>query len=160
MKRTSLTLATLLFLNWLASVIGFRMSLDIFKEFKIELPALTWWGITLTHPFFLLPLTTLILGIAVLLALRHPLGWSLAFAACFLCDLLFVGYLLPSIALFNGLSGGDGSGISLPPAPTVIWGNPGASFLLAATLLTQVIFVILLMKRRDWTSSAVAIRQI
>lgn len=74
MNKTSLVSGLLLFFSWIASVAGFRITQDSFADFKIEMPVVTLWGILLTSPTLLVPLTLSVLVVAVLLACRLKIG--------------------------------------------------------------------------------------
>lgn len=137
MKISALPLALLLFGTWVMAIIGLPLAFDLFKDFKIEMPAVTLLTLQVLHPEFLLFGTAFVVVTGLLLAQRNKLGWNFSFAVCLICDFLVVGLALPLIALSQFVS------------VSTIASNGGVILLVVTAVLTQAIFVALLTKRQD-----------
>ncbi len=135
-------------LVWSAMIFAVPLTLDVFKGFKIEMPGLTMLMINAYHFGGGLALPMLLLATALLLGLRQSAGWVLALIFCVVCDLAFLGLALPVVSLANRVKGGLGAVAALS--------SGGLSFVLGfwlavgALLFNQILFVLLLRKRREF----------
>ena len=131
---------------WGALSLAVPLTLDLFKDFKIEMPGLTMLVIQAYH-WGNLVLPVFVLATALLLRWRQSAGWMLALLLCGACDLAGVSLILPLIALANTLNGGGGS-----PAPSssIIASDPGVLLAVFAVILNQILFVFLIKKRREF----------
>lgn len=154
MRALAPWLGFLLFCNWVLAVVGFRLGMEMFADFKIQMPTLTLWTSVVTGTLLFWPVTALVALSNVLLALRIRIGWWLGFAVCLLCDLTVFSYVLPMIALVNGLGGADEVAFLpvdvplLPFAPESLI-TLGPTILLVSFGFTQFIFAALLFRRHD-----------
>ncbi len=134
---------------WGVMYLAIPLTMDAFKDFKIEMPGLTMMLIQAHYLKRGLALPMLVLLVALLLRYRQVSGWILALAFCVACDFAFVGLVLPSIALANNLSGADdGSTASLRNGAA--WSTPGLWLGVVAVFLNQILFALLLQKRREF----------
>lgn len=145
MKKLTPFLAFSLCCAWAMVVVGLPLGFDLFKNFKIEMPAITILSFNLLHFPFLLVCTAGIALSGLLLAQRKPLGWNLSLAVCLLCDFLLVSFALPffQLAKFVGTS--------------AILNNIGVLLLVASVVLVQTLLVTLLVTRHDWVKPRLAI---
>ena len=125
--------------------------MELFADFKIEMPVLTLLVVAITRNIFVLPITSFVALCCVLLALRFRVGWWLGLGVCLLCDLIFAAQVLPMLALINGLGGAVP--LLFVPMPLLQFSTVGAGsvFSLVNLVLTQIIFVALLFRRRDFS---------
>lgn len=154
MRALASWLGFLLFCNWIVAVVGFRLGMELFADFKIEMPSVTLLGILVTGTILLWPATSFVALSSLLLALRTHIGWWLGLMVCLLCDFLALSYVMPIVTLINGLSGSDDVAsvpavipslfIALPVFPA----NVGSLLMLASFILTQFLFVTLIWNRR------------
>jgi len=122
--------------------------LNLFKDFKVEMPPITMlWNQTLRLSDGV-GLPAAVLLAALLLAYRQLAGWYGALALCVAANLAGLALLMPLIALRNNLSGGVGGTLS-PHAPN-LWADPLLWLMLAALVLNQILSVGLLFKRPDF----------
>lgn len=150
-RALAFTLGILLFCIWVACVVGFRWGMELFADFKIQMPALTLWAIAVTKSFWVWPVTTFVALSSILLALRIKAGWWLALAVCLLCNSVVAGYALTIVVFFNGIAGGDdGSSAQFPFRFSGI--GAGIVILVASFALIQVVLGALLFARR-WVNS-------
>lgn len=156
MRALAPWLGFLLFCNWIAAAVGFRLGMELFADFKIEMPILTLFSLWVTATIWLWPVTSFVAWSSVLLGLRTRIGWWLGLAVCLLCDVMGLGFVLPIVALINGLQGADDvaalpvSFSILVIAPPALPLSTGFLLMLASFILTQLIFAALIVKRRHW----------
>lgn len=137
---------------WGAMLFAVPLTLDAFKDFKVEMPGLTMLTVSTYHSAGSLVLLMLALATALLLGLRQWAGWMLALVLCGACDLAGLGLFLPVVALVNNLNGGDGAPAPVSPG-SVVGSNVGFWLALGALLFNQILFVLLLRKRREFLVS-------
>jgi len=134
-------------LVWTAMIVAVPLTMELFADFKMQMPALTTLLVGVVQLLGGLALVTFVLATALLLARRKTTGWLLAFALCLACDVAFVGLVLP----FGVLSSNLGEGSLFPVMGAVILAGPSFSpgFWLAfvATVLNQILLAALVLKR-------------
>ena len=124
--------------------LAFPLTLDLFKTFKIEMPVLTIWVIEVYRFADNLALPTLVLATAILLRLRQSAGWITAILLCAACDLAGAALILPLLSLMTALK-------ATPLALVTYFGSSmGVWLALVALFLNQILFVLLLRKRREF----------
>jgi hypothetical protein len=144
-SRFFVGVAVVLVLIWFVTLAAFPSALDEFKDFKVEMPALTMLWVGFYHIGGWLLLGAGVVGVALLLGMRWRLGWWLAFGMSVLLDVFCLSLAMPLIALRNNLSGGDDALLPL----LIVTAPPLFPFwLLLVVAVNQLIKAALLFNRR------------
>jgi len=129
--------------------------LDLFADFKMEMPPITMLWIRATRFSGGAAVPAIVLLAAFLLIHRQLSGWYVALALCVAANLAGFALLMPLVALINNLSGGDDE-TPMPPTPSnntfasAILAEPFLGLLIAAFVFNLVLSVTLLFKRPDF----------
>ncbi|BCM89844.1 hypothetical protein IAD21_01692 [Abditibacteriota bacterium] len=138
---------------WTSMLFAIPFVLGQFADFKVEMPALTHQVQWVSHLFGGAALPMLVLATALLLGFRQFLGWVYALVLCVAWDLAFLGLLMFVITLITNLSGSSTTTPPLAQLPmyiSLVFGSVQGVLAMLALLLNQVLFVSLIVKRRDF----------
>lgn len=131
---------------WTGMGFAVYSTIELFADFNLEMPALTFavfWVFGLLEKT---ALPMLVLATAILLGLRQFLGWVYALVLCLAWNLAFAGLFLRGLSLIERLTG-----MSKPifsESLRLLTGSDGGYFLaLCALLLNQILLVTLVVKR-------------
>lgn len=139
-----------LVLIWGAMLLAIPFALNLFPDFRVESPATTAALLWVTHLLGGSALPALVLVTAGLLALRRFSAWLLALALCIAWNFAFITLASYIVALINSLAEGKGQLNLFNEAIPALEIPPQVYGMIVALLLNQVLFVWLLVKRRDF----------
>ena len=143
MKTKSPPFAALgLLLVWAMLLVAVPLTMNLFKTVKVEMPALTMALLSVFHLVGSLAIPCFVVAIAFLLQLRQKAGWFCALALCVACDFAVLGLILPVVSLWNSV------GSTFSPLS-----QPGVGLTIGAFVLNQILFVLLLVKRREFVAA-------
>ncbi len=94
-------------LLWFVTLAFFPSALDTFKDFKVEMPALTMACLVFYRLGGGLLLGAMSIATAVLLGLRWRSGWWLTLGMSVLLDVFCLATVMSLVSLTNSLNGGD-----------------------------------------------------
>lgn len=129
---------------WGAMLLAVWLTLDLLRRVIVEVPSTTIILISVFQMVRGLALPCVVGLTAILLHLRQSGGWKMAVILCVACDLAGLSLILPLLALADSLS-------TMPVATAFSHGSlPGIGSAVVALLLNQILFVLLLRKRREF----------
>lgn len=148
---TPIIAAVGLVLLWIGMIFAIPSVMNLFSDFKVEMPALTLVTLWVSQLFGRMALPLMVIATALLLCFRQFVGWVYALVLCVAWDLALVALILPVIALIDNLSGGTGGAtfISALSLLSTLGSVPGV-LVVSTFLLNQALFVLLVVKRRDF----------